>query len=155
MKLFEDLMFMDETTWQRHANPWSVYSRFTVLPALTLAIWSREWLGWWCVPLIFLAIFWNWYNPRAFAPVEKVSGWASEGVVGERIYLEKEVRSIRSGHVTAVRILSSCTALAAIIWVWGLWTQAYPAIFLALALTITFKAWVFDRMVWIYKDHKP
>jgi hypothetical protein len=37
---------MGEDTWERHANPWSVWSRTTVLPVLILAAWSRVWIGW-------------------------------------------------------------------------------------------------------------
>src|SRR4029453_10046537 len=33
-------------SWMRHANPWSVWTRFAVLPLLILAIWSRDWIGW-------------------------------------------------------------------------------------------------------------
>ena len=29
-------------SWMRHANPWSVWTRFAVLPLLILAVWSRE-----------------------------------------------------------------------------------------------------------------
>lgn len=37
---------MDDATWLRHAHPWSVILRFTVLPLLILAFWNRLWLGW-------------------------------------------------------------------------------------------------------------
>lgn len=35
----ERLMAMDEVSWQRHSNPWSVYSRFTILPLKSLVFW--------------------------------------------------------------------------------------------------------------------
>ncbi len=35
--------------WTRHANPVSVWTRFAVVPLLTLSIWSRDWIGWWCL----------------------------------------------------------------------------------------------------------
>jgi len=47
-KVSEKLMGMDDAAWKRHANPWSVYTRFTCLPFIVLALWSRVWLGWWC-----------------------------------------------------------------------------------------------------------
>ena len=34
-------------SWERHANPISVWTRFAVLPMLALSIWSRDWIGWW------------------------------------------------------------------------------------------------------------
>ena len=33
--------------WMRHANPWSVWTRFAVPPLLAISIWSRDWIGWW------------------------------------------------------------------------------------------------------------
>ena len=45
-RIIANIFKMDESTWMRHANPWSVGTRFTVLPLLILAIWSRVWLGW-------------------------------------------------------------------------------------------------------------
>jgi hypothetical protein len=38
------LFRMDDTTWLRHANPWSGILRNTALPALIVAFWSRLWL---------------------------------------------------------------------------------------------------------------
>jgi len=35
--------------WMRHADPWSVWTRFLALPLLALAAWSRVWIGWWAV----------------------------------------------------------------------------------------------------------
>lgn len=32
---------MSDAVWMRHAHPWSVWTRFTVLPLLIVAIWSR------------------------------------------------------------------------------------------------------------------
>jgi len=40
---------MTDEAWQRHANPWSVYTRFAAIPAMILAIWSRVWISWWAL----------------------------------------------------------------------------------------------------------
>jgi hypothetical protein len=53
-------------SWMRHANPASVWTRFTVLPLLALSIWSRAWLGWWCLLPVALSIAWMLLNPRVF-----------------------------------------------------------------------------------------
>ncbi len=37
---------MTDAVWQRHTNPWSVWTRYASLPLLIVAIWSRVWLGW-------------------------------------------------------------------------------------------------------------
>ena len=31
---------LDDAGWERHANPWSVWTRVAIWPALVLALWS-------------------------------------------------------------------------------------------------------------------
>lgn len=64
--LFERAMAMDDATWQRHVNPWSVWTRVPIIGLLVLAIWSRVWLGWWCLVPIAALVVWAVVNPRAF-----------------------------------------------------------------------------------------
>jgi hypothetical protein len=66
---------MTDEVWKRHANPWSVWTRFGAIPLMILAIWSRVWLGRWCLVPIAAVIVWLWLNPRVFAPVENPTGW--------------------------------------------------------------------------------
>jgi hypothetical protein len=33
---------LDDSGWQRHTNPWSVYTRIPIPALLALAIWSRD-----------------------------------------------------------------------------------------------------------------
>ena len=40
---------MTDAAWRRHANPWSVWTRFLSLPLLAAAIWTRDWWGWWAL----------------------------------------------------------------------------------------------------------
>lgn len=35
--------------WMKHSNPWSVWTRYSVLPIIVIAFWSRLWIGWWCL----------------------------------------------------------------------------------------------------------
>ena len=49
---------MSDEAWKRHANPWSVWTRFAAIPLMILAIWSRLWLGWWCLVPITAVIVW-------------------------------------------------------------------------------------------------
>jgi hypothetical protein len=44
-------------SWMRHANPWSVWTRFAVLPLLVLAVWSRDWIGWWSLAGVALLAY--------------------------------------------------------------------------------------------------
>jgi len=78
---------LNDTTWQQHANPWSIWTRFIILPLLTLAIWSREWIGIYCWIPIVLILVWTWINPRAFGKPKTNRHWSSKSVMGERVYL--------------------------------------------------------------------
>src|SRR5262249_16839492 len=78
---------MGDEAWKRHANPWSVWTRFAAIPLMILAIWSRVWLGWWCLVPIAAVIVWLWLNPHVFAPVETPTSWAAKGIYGEKLWL--------------------------------------------------------------------
>lgn len=57
---------LNEETWLNHANPLSVYTRFSVPALLALAIWSWQWIGWYCLIPIAVVISWNFLNPLIF-----------------------------------------------------------------------------------------
>lgn len=145
-------MMMTDAVWRRHANPFSVYSRFTVLPLLSLAIWSRDWIGPWAWLAVALGMFWNWFNPRAFLPVSKIEGWASQGVWGERIFLNRTNGTVAKEHAVFVYVLSALTGVFSLLLAWGLWELSVSITVFGLILAVTFKTWTFDRMVWIYRD---
>ena len=89
--IFPERMFrMDDVTWLHHANPWSVILRFSVLPLIILAFWSRLWLGWWAVVPVSLALVWTWANPRVFQAPWSLDHWTSKGVLGERVWLNRD-----------------------------------------------------------------
>jgi hypothetical protein len=74
--------------WMRHSNPVSVWTRFAVLPLLALAIWSRDWSGWWSLIPIALSLVWMVVNPLFFHEPNSTKNWASKSVFGERIWTE-------------------------------------------------------------------
>ena len=43
------LFRLEGDAWMRHANPVSVWTRFSVVSLIALSIWSRDWIGWWCL----------------------------------------------------------------------------------------------------------
>src|SRR5688572_6377165 len=89
---------LNENGWERHANPWSVWTRFTVLPVLILAIWSRVWLHEWSLILVTVALLWLWLNPRLFSKPRSTNNWASMGVMGERVWLNRNEIPIPEHH---------------------------------------------------------
>ncbi len=150
----EKLMSMDEKTWNRHANPWSVYSRFTTLPLISLAFWSREWLEVYYIAAVALSFFWVWLNPRLFSVPQKTNNWASMGTFGERIYLNKKHENIAAHHLRACNTLQLLSVIGMPILVYGLYELDLWIVILGNFWIMTFKAWFVDRMVWLYMDLK-
>lgn len=146
------LMAMDDQVWLRHANPWSVWTRFTTLPLLSVAIWSRQWIGWYALIPTALAILWIWLNPRLFPPVHDHANWASKGVLGERLYLTHARDQLPASHVRAARVLSGLSGAGVPILAYGLAVLDAWATVAGLLLTALPKAWFVDRMVWLYED---
>jgi hypothetical protein len=145
---------MSDEAWQRHANPWSVWTRNTVLPILVLAIWSRVWLGWWSLVPITLAVLWMWLNPHAFPPPASTDNWASKAVLGERVWLNRDKIPVPAQHRRMPLILSVVSSLGVPFLVWGLVKlEVWPTLFGA-ALIYLGKLWFVDRMVWLYEDMK-
>lgn len=151
-KLIAATFGMDKATWARHANPWSVWTRFTVLPALVLAFWSRTWLGWWALIPIVLAVLWTWFNPRLFPVPRSTDNWASKGVLGERVWMNRQEIAVPMHHRTLPNVLSFVGATGAIIVIWGVATLAIWSTLFGATLAYLAKLWFIDRMVWLYED---
>lgn len=153
-KTAEKLMSMDEATWQRHSNPWSVYTRFSIMPLLSLAFWSRDWIGYYAVIPIFICFMWTWLNPRLFGVPTQTNNWASKGTFGERIYLDRKRNPIPEHHILPTTVLQVMSGLGLPIFIYGLYTFNFWALMLGNLWIMVFKAWFVDRMVWIYNDMK-
>ena len=148
----ERLMGMQDADWRRHANPLSVWTRFTCLPLLVSAIYARQWVGWWSLPLFVLAAGWTWVNPRAFPPPSDFGSWASRGTLGERIFLARDRYGVAPHHVRAAHVLTGLSALGALILAYGLIVLNPWATVLGVVATVLPKVWFVDRMVWIHAE---
>ena len=84
---------MTDEAWRRHANPWSVWTRFAAIPLMLLAVWSRTWIGWWSLLAVGVVVVWLFVNPRAFPPVREPRSWAARGVYGERAWVQNRAIS--------------------------------------------------------------
>jgi len=153
-KLAEKMMFMDDESWQRHANPWSVYLRFSLLPLITLAFYSREWVGAYSWIFIVLSFAWVWINPRLFNAPKKTNNWASMGTFGERVYLNRQSIPIPPHHRKAALVLQIISGLGVPIFVYGLYSLDLWTLALGNLWIMICKAWFVDRMVWLYLDMK-
>ena len=146
------MMSMDDQAWARHANPWSVYSRFSCLPLIALAIWSRVWLGWWSLIPIALSLLWVWGNPRVFPPPRYTDNWASKVTFGERIFMRRKTVPIPKHHDRMAMILAMASAPGVFFLVYGLAVLDPWAVIYGVVTSIMPKVWFVDRMVWLYDD---
>ena len=148
------LFSMSDETWEKHANPWSVWTRFTALPILVASIWSRAWIGYWAWGPVALAIIWIWINPRLFRKPTSTDNWASKAVLGERVWINRKQNPVPKHHRLVPNLLSIISGLGLLFLIRGLWClNIWPTVFGA-ALVYAGKVWFLDRMVWLYEDMK-
>lgn len=148
----ERAMGMSDSVWERHANPWSGWTRVAIAPMLAVAIWSRVWIGWWSLIPIVILVAWIWINPRIFPRPKSVDNWMSQGVLGERIWLANEPGTVADHHIRVSRVLTAVAGVGAIVFIGGLIWLDLAATLFGLAVTMLGKLWFIDRMVWIYRE---
>jgi len=145
---------MSDTVWERHANPLSVWTRYSVLPILVIAFWCRIWLGWWSIICIVIAMTWVWINPRLFQKPKSTNNWASKAVLGERVWLNRKDVPVPEYHRILPNILNIVASIGMMLCIYGVvGLLVWPTIF-GIALAYLGKSWFLDRMVWLYDDMK-
>jgi hypothetical protein len=148
------LFRIDEKARRRHANPWSGYTRFSMVPLIGLAFWSRVWLGWWSLAPIIIVLSWVWFNPRIFPEPKSTNNWASKAVLGEWVWMNRKRISVPKHHFLVPNILSAISAIGAVPFIWGLVVlEILPMVVGGIVIVIS-KLWFADRMVWLYEDMK-
>ena len=150
------LFGLEGEKWMRHANPWSVGTRFAVLPLLALSVWSRDWIGWWSLGAVALVLVFMMVNPLLFRESGSTRNWASRSVFGEHIWSDRDTVELPRQFLE-----SKVPAVSTAIQVAGVALLAYGLIRLDLLTTVaglvlaqTAKAWYLDRMVLLYEDMK-
>ncbi len=148
-RVTERAMGMDDATWARHANPWSGWTRFSILPLFALAVWSRVWLRWGALVPLALVLVWTWFNPRLFSVPTSFDNWMSQGVLGERVWLARGKTPIAQHHQAIARLLNAAAGTGVAILAYGLWALDIGFTIAGLILAIGAKLWFLDRMVWL------
>ena len=154
-KRVADLFGLRGDTWMRHANPRSVWSRFSCVSLLAIAVWSREWIGWYCLVPIAVTIVWTWINPRLFGVPASTKNWASKGVFGERIWSDRRTIQIPDQFASRVPSLAnafSCIGLPML--VYGLVALDFWLVVAGIVIIHGGKLWFIDRMVLLFEDMK-
>lgn len=142
----------DDESWLRHANPWSVWTRFATLPFIILAIWSRVWIGWLCVIPVTLLVVWIVINPTLFKKPHSLQSWGSKAVLGERTYMQRRKTPIPKSHLRLVSILNVLQTLSVLVLAIGLWKLDVCLTFYGATTIYLSKMWFLDRMVWLYEE---
>jgi len=146
------LFGLRDDEWRRHANPVSVYSRFTLLPLFVAAAWSREWIGVYFLVPLALTLLWTWLNPRLFPEPDSFDSWASRGVLGERIWANRADYEIPRSWALQTTALTALSAVGTVPFLVGLYRLDGWLTAVGLLVTFLAKLWFFDRMVWLYDD---
>lgn len=146
---------LTDDNWMKHSNPWSVWTRYSVLPILIVAFWSRLWIGWWCLIPGLISLLWMFYNPIFFKKPGSTKNWASKAVLGERVFLNRDKVPIPKKHQGPVhKILNTISSVGMLLCIWATVTYNLWAAILGVALAYLGKSWYLDRMVWLYEDMK-
>ena len=145
---------LNDKTWMRHANPWSVYTRFLIPPLLAAAIFSRIWLEWYALIPVAFVLLWTFVNPVFFRPPASTKYWASKSVFGERIWIERRTTPIPKIHRILPIWLNIFSALSIPFLAYGLWYLDPWVTVSSVAIMVLGKAWFLDRMVWLFEDVK-
>lgn len=146
---------LTDKNWMRHANPVSVWTRYTVLPLIVVAFWSRVWMGWWCLVPGALSVLWVFLNPVLFGPPKSTKNWASRAVFGERVYLNRDKVAIPDIHRTALPvILNLISSLGMAVAIWAVVVLSVWGAVLGVSLAYLGKSWYLDRMVLLYDSMK-
>ncbi len=151
-KLLLRVFLPDDDSWLKHANPWSTWSRFATLPFIILAIWSRVWIGWYCLIPLAILIIWVVINPTFFSKPATFERWISKAVLGERIYMNRKEVPLPVHHRLPVTILTILQTLAGLLLAYGLWKLHIHLTLLGTVSIYLSKMWFLDRMVWLYED---
>lgn len=149
LKRYAQAAGMSDEAWKRHANPWSVWTRFAAIPLMILAIWSRTWIGWWALVPVALVVVWLAVNPHVFPAVERPTSWTAKGIYGEKLWLHDRSLVTRD-HRNVLRLLT-VTGLAGFgLLIWGVAAlEIWPTVFGATLVTMG-QLWRIDRLGQLY-----
>ncbi len=145
---------LNDENWMRHANPWSVGTRYSVLPVIVLAFWSRIWIGWWCAVPAALSLAWMFLNPIFFPKPRSTKNWASKSVLGERVWMNRKEKPVPAHHLVMPGILNVVSSVGMLLAIWAIVILSPWMAALGVSLAYLGKSWYLDRMVWLYEDMK-
>jgi len=147
-------MRMSEDMWMRHANPWSFATRLPLLLLLTVACWSRVWIGWYFLIPLTGVVVWAYLNPRVFQKPRSTRNWASKGVFGEKILVNRRFYCVEipEHHLKAAFTLTILSLAGAVALAYGVMVLEPISTVAGCCVAYLGKLWYVDRMVWLFED---
>ena len=136
------MAIMKDKTWERHSNPWSVWTRVLTYPLVYLPVWNRSWLQAVSVGAWFLV------NPRLFPPPVDGSSWATRSVLGEQLWTRKK-------HADLPMAQNVLIGLFFLVALHSAYTHRLGRLVSFGGLALALKLWFLERMVAYYEEHRP
>jgi len=130
------MSILSEKTWERHANPWSGWSRVLSMPLIALGLYVHNF---W---VLGAAVVWLFINPVVFSKPQSIDNWMSRGVIGEQLYYS-DGKKFKRDLPTLLNVLNIPVF---ILFIYFGWEQQLMAMIFAGLLTMTIKFWFIDRM---------
>lgn len=131
------MAILSDKTWERHANPWSGWTRVLSMPALAVGLYFHN------LWVLGAVLIWLIINPMVFPKPKTVDNWMSKGVLGEKLYFQ-DGRKLKKDLPTLLNIINVPVFMA---FLYFSWQQAVIPMILAGLLTMVVKFWFIDRMV--------
>ena len=131
------MAILSDKTWERHANPWSGWTRVLSMPALAVGLYLHSF---WILGVV---VIWLIVNPIIFPKPKSVDNWMSKGVLGEKLYF-KDGKKLKKDLPTLLNVLNVPVFIS---FIYFGWQQELLPVVLAGLLTMTIKFWFIDRMV--------
>ncbi|WP_321481312.1 DUF6653 family protein [uncultured Bacteroides sp.] len=146
---------LTDENWLKHANPWSVWTRYSILPCIVSSLWARLWIDWWCLIPLAISLLWTFYNPILFPKPKSTKNWASRAVFGEKIFMNRDKITLPEIHKSPIyKILNLLSGLGVLIAFISVYSYSFTGVLAGTALAYLGKSWYLDRMVWLYNDLK-
>ena len=136
------MAILSDTTWERHANPYSGWTRVLSMPALAIGLYLHNF---WILAAVLI---WLIINPMIFPKPHSTNNWMSKGVLGEQLYFA-EGKKLKKDLPTLLNIINIPVFIA---FIYFGWQQELVPMILAGLLTMTIKFWFIDRMAWLASD---
>ena len=126
--------------WERHANPWSGWSRTLALPAFVYAVHSRRWR------LLAATVVFTIVNPVLFPKPDDADAWMTKVVLAERRWRET------GDELGALRALNVANVPVTLYAIYAAYRRNVGGATVATALSMTLKLAFVAALVRRYED---